>query len=189
MVLAPRVVYISFSSSNNTSGDICSHSHSDNDIIDGNEDQFDDVSDESHNRKPDGASKGDFLKLSGIWLCAPLQQSLAIDDELQKCSDTPAWNWYELAKIRSSLRVVYYTLNPIQPYRCILLHSTLPRHHSQIAQSSTTHNTYIKTIVCHWISIRKSLHECFDKASNYSYFDTKWLVLVCKEWRDCRERL
>ena len=45
----------------------------DNDVVDGNVDEFDEVTDETHDGESDGGCYGDLLKLFPVWLGAPVK--------------------------------------------------------------------------------------------------------------------
>lgn len=47
---------------------------SDNDVVDGNVDELDEESNESHESKANGCSNGNLLELLPVWLGAPLDQ-------------------------------------------------------------------------------------------------------------------
>ena len=57
---------------------------SDNDIVDGDVDELDEESDESHQREANGCGDGDLLELLPVWLGAPLHQTHRVLAELSE---------------------------------------------------------------------------------------------------------
>ena len=55
---------------------------SDNDVVDGDVDELDKETDESHQREPDGCGNRDLLELLPVWLGASLDQSDGVLAEL-----------------------------------------------------------------------------------------------------------
>ena len=57
---------------------------SDNDVVDGNVDELDEESNESHESKANGCSNGNLLELLPVWLGAPLDQPDRVLAELSQ---------------------------------------------------------------------------------------------------------
>lgn len=58
------------------------------DVVDGNEEEFDDITDSTHNGETDGARSGDLLELGYIRFLADLEEALAVDGELLDSLDS-----------------------------------------------------------------------------------------------------
>eukprot|EP00444_Apocalathium_aciculiferum_P027160 CAMPEP_0183430772 /NCGR_PEP_ID=MMETSP0370-20130417/53172_1 /TAXON_ID=268820 /ORGANISM="Peridinium aciculiferum, Strain PAER-2" /LENGTH=73 /DNA_ID=CAMNT_0025616237 /DNA_START=87 /DNA_END=305 /DNA_ORIENTATION=+ len=60
------------------------------DVVDGDEDQLDRVSNEAHDGEADRTSHGNFLELLRIGLRAPLDEAAGVMGELEAALDEPS---------------------------------------------------------------------------------------------------
>lgn len=84
--------------------------HTNNDVVDRNEDQLYDVPNESHDGKSNGTSESDLFELPSIRFCAPLNKSLRVQDKFDEARYSPT-DWIVLiAQERSKRGQLLYFL-------------------------------------------------------------------------------